>query len=52
MLTPNQVHTRQRAEILTMRPVRIAQALDCRSDAGHAHITLGERIAEPLPDVY
>ena len=51
MLTPNQVHTGQQAEILTARQVRQALALDHRRDADHAPFTLEELIATPLPDV-
>jgi hypothetical protein len=40
ILTPNQVHTGQQAEILAAQQVRQAQALDRRRDAGHAPINL------------
>ena len=51
MLTPNQIHTGQRAAILTARQVRQAQTLDLRRHAGHAPFTLEELIGKPVPDV-
>ena len=51
MLTPNQVHTGQRAELLTARQARQTQALDQRRDANHTPFTLEELITQTLPDV-
>ncbi len=51
MLTPNQVHTGQQAEILTTRQARQTQALDQRRDANHPPFTLEELITQTLPDV-
>jgi hypothetical protein len=45
------VHTGRRAETLTVRQARQAQALDHCRDADHAPFTLGELIATQLPDV-
>jgi hypothetical protein len=51
MLTPNQVHAGQQAEILAVRQARQAQALDHRRDARHTPFTLEELIVQPLPDI-
>jgi hypothetical protein len=51
MPTPNQVRTGQRAEILTARQVRQAQALDQRRAANQSPFTLEELITQTLPDV-
>jgi hypothetical protein len=49
MRTPNQIHTRQQAAILTARQVRQTQALDHRRDADHAPFTLADLTSSRCP---
>jgi transposase InsO family protein len=51
MLTPEQVHTGQAADLLAVRQARKAQALTRRRQAPRPAFTLEELIAQPLPDV-
>jgi hypothetical protein len=51
MLTLNQVHTGQADTLLAARQVRQTEALASRRNALRTPFTMGELIAQPLPDV-
>ncbi len=51
MLTPNQVHTGQRAALLSARLIQQTQAQTVRRCTSHSPFSLEELMADPLPDV-